>query len=40
MTWELDESVARGRGSSKIIWKDNVKREASKCGLREEDAQD
>ena len=40
MAWELDESVARGRGRPKMTWKDNIKREARKCGLREEDAQD
>ena len=38
MAWELDESVARGR--PKITWKDNVKKEARKCGLMEEDALD
>ena len=40
MVWELDESVARGRGRPKITWKDNLKREARKRGLREEDVQD
>ena len=36
MAWELDESVARGR--PKMTRKDNVKREARKIGLREEEA--
>ena len=40
MAWELDENDARGRGRPKMTWKDNVKREARKCGLREEDVQD
>ena len=40
MAWELDGSVARGRGGLKMTWKDEVKREARKCGLREEDTQD
>ena len=40
MAWKLDESVARGRGRPKMTWKDNIKREGRKCGLREEDAQD
>ena len=40
IAWELDESVTRGRGRPKMIWKDNVKREPRKCGLREEDLQD
>ena len=40
MVWELDESVRRGRGRPKMTWKDNIKREQRKCGLREEDAQD
>ena len=40
MAWELDESVMMGRGRPKMTWKDNVKREARKYGLREDDAQD
>jgi len=40
MAWQLDEDVVRGRGRPKMTWKDNIKKEARKCGLKEEDAKD
>ena len=40
MAWQLDEDVVRGRGRPKMMWKDNIKKEARKCGLKEEDAKD
>ena len=40
IVWRLEEDVVRGRGRPKMTWKDNMKREAKRCGLKEEDAPD
>ena len=40
IAWRLEEDVVRGRGRPKMAWKDNMKREAKRCGLKEEDAPD
>ena len=40
MAWRLDKDVMRGRGRPKMTWKDIMKREAKRCGLKEEDAPD